>query len=130
MEAASEILSSSPVDQVFRAEADYLSGISVLVATFGLGRTSHLVLEVFRLSGEPRRLSHTVVPLAQVYDNSFVETFFPPEAASKGGLYLLRISAPDAARGNAATIYLTDGCADGEERIGGHVRCSAPVRPD
>jgi hypothetical protein len=71
-----EILPDNPVTQVFRSDNNYLCAVGVLVGTYGKARkSSNLLLEVYTIDGNARRLGHAQVNLAEVYDNSYVEVF-------------------------------------------------------
>ncbi len=77
---------------------------------------------IVRMLLEP--LASTQVRLDCIYDNEFVEFYFPTEHRSKGRHYLLRITSRDSRPGDAFTVYVSGGPG----RIDGHV-WRPPTRP-
>ena len=72
-------------------------------------------------------LASTQVRLDCIYDNEFVEFYFPTEHRSKGRHYLLRITSRDSRPGDAFTVY----ASSGPGRIDGLslIHISEPTRP-
>jgi radical SAM protein with 4Fe4S-binding SPASM domain len=121
MKNVGEILPDKPFTQVFCADADHLCGVSLLVATYGPERkTSNLTVQLHLMDNGLRRVAVDHFSMEKIYDNSYIELLFEPQADSKGKHYHLRVQSIDSSMGNAATLYLTDQA----ERIAGHVWCS------
>lgn len=121
---AGEILPHSIVRQVFVATDNYLSGVSLLLATFARRNTCHVDLRLFRMmdgdsegndaAGEREsadfRLERELrIDAGQLYDNSDFDFFFEPIEMSKGVTYILSVSSRDSCKGNAITVWTQEG---------------------
>jgi radical SAM protein with 4Fe4S-binding SPASM domain len=117
-----ELLPGQSVVQRLEASSDFLCGVSVVIATYsGEASVGAICLELFRFEDDQHHpIGQTIVSLRQVYDNSFVEVFCPPEQSSNGKEYLLRIFSTGTAPGAAPTIWLTNS----KHRIPGHLHLS------
>jgi hypothetical protein len=145
-----EVLPGNCVFQAFRADADYLSAVSIMVGTYRSIQNCHLKLSLYELPpwriGMVRVLSlskHRVlidgIQLTErvilprrllvaemqvccdiVPDNSPIDLFVDPSRKSRGRQYLLKICSPDGTLGGAVAVWLSNGA----ERIDGHLWCS------
>ncbi len=123
--AAGPIVPGNEVIQLFRATANYLSSISVKLATYDDRLTSKLSMSLFRLTGPSAgqgNVRHVVTSVqdgAGIANNDFFDLYFEVDPKSAGHLYMLKVHSDDAQLGNAATTWLE--C--GEERISIHEGC-------
>ena len=122
MRVCGEIQNENRITQLFETDSPFFNGLSVLLATYDeRARSSRLEFVLSEIHPTACERARKTFDLAAVYDNSFVEIFFPPDAASMGKRFQLDIWSVDAESGNAATVYLTTG----EQRIAGHLSCRA-----
>ena len=88
---AGEIHGNHQVAQVFRASEDFLSGISIILATYARANDCVLIAELLDLA-HPSALEFVVVGVVhthtfsstEVRDNSSHEMYFPEIARSTG----------------------------------------------
>jgi radical SAM protein with 4Fe4S-binding SPASM domain len=147
-----EILPGNCLFQAFRADTDYLSGISILVGTYRSIQNCHLKLSLYELSSwhidmvrtlsnrkkltdqtpfterillpKERLVAELEVCCNIIPDNTPVDLFVDPDRKSRGRLYLLKVCSPDAAHGSAVAVWLNNGA----KRIDGHLWCSVGGR--
>jgi radical SAM protein with 4Fe4S-binding SPASM domain len=118
------------VTQYFRAPDDHLSGVSLRFGTYRKVMTHRLRFridlideaDIGRTAATPER-SHfcTEITAEGISDGGWFQLYFPTIEHSKEQLFVLEISSPDAAPGNAVTAWMSRAA----DRIAGHVVCLA-----
>lgn len=96
--AGEPLLPKQRVTQKFRAYAPNLSGLELLIGTFGRTNTCEVVVHL-------DDVATTRVNASTMSDCAFYTFHFPPVAHSAGREFTFWIEAPDAAPGDAITIF-------------------------
>ncbi|MBK1839398.1 SPASM domain-containing protein [Azospirillum sp. YIM B02556] len=128
---AGEIVGGRKVVQVFRPAADHLSSISPLLATYAGVRDCRLILSLYALPpGGETEVAMGDLPAAWlvgrmdldgtlIIDNAFQDFRLITIPQAAGRSFALVLESPDAAMGNALTVWLHSGA----RRLAGHVAC-------
>lgn len=99
-----ELVAGTVLEQPFSIDADEITGISFLVATYVRENTGRLLVSLVEKSG--RTLAQTQVDVSQFVDNSVYTVLFnTPVTGVKGQGLIFRIEAKEGALGSAVTIY-------------------------
>jgi len=99
-----EITRENAVAQEFVPDHDDLSGVKVLMATWGRHNRCEIIVRV-RRAGVEADMANARFACAQVKDNDWVRLDFPPVSDSRGKRFLVSVESPDGAAGNALTAW-------------------------
>lgn len=99
-----EIVQDTEIRQPFRAEADEILSVSMLLSTYARQNSSQLIVAIEDETGE--RLAQSILSGTSVMDNEVREiAFFEPVKLTPGRWYSLVLTSPDAVPGNAVTAW-------------------------
>src|SRR5207253_1977670 len=122
-QGAGEILPGRPLEQAFVCDVDTLWDVAGVLSTFGRSNRSTVAVSLWEGG---RRLGGRSVPLAGVADSSWIQVpIAEPLRRCRGRRLTLRFESPDAAPGNAASVWTYPRYYDGELRQAG-----APILPE
>jgi radical SAM protein with 4Fe4S-binding SPASM domain len=128
---AGEIADGRKVVQIFRSDADHLSSVSPLLATYAGARNCRLILSLYALPPGDAvggamgdlpaewRVGRVDLDGAQILDNAFHDLRLTTIQQAAGRSFALELESPDATAGNALTVWLHSGAS----RMEGHVAC-------
>lgn len=116
-----ELLSSAAAGQTFVAEYAGLSRIDVSLATYARSNTGPLTFHLRTSPDAQEDLAALTVNAAAVADNAYYAFKFPPIRDSAGRSFYFCLEAPEAAPGNAITVWgsTEDVYPDGEAILQG-----------
>lgn len=100
-----EIVQGTEIRQPFRAEADEIHGVSMLLSTYERQNSSQLTVAVEDETGA--RIAESTLSGSSIMDNEVREiTFAEPVNLTSGNWYSLVLTSPDAVSGNAVTAWI------------------------
>jgi hypothetical protein len=121
-----ELVAGVVVEQTFVPNHDRLSGVAILLATYGgRARGCHVVFRL-RAPGSRNDIAKQTRDCAAIADNSWVRFDFDPLPATRGQRLLFQLESPDGRTGQAVTAWMSsvpDVYADGALTVNG-----APVK--
>ena len=99
-----ELVQGVELRQPFRAEADELLNLSMMMSTYIRENTSHLLLRIEDMNGDA--VAQIEVPLQDALDNAVhLVPFDRPIPVTRGDMYTLVITTADGVLGNAVTLW-------------------------
>jgi GT2 family glycosyltransferase len=110
--ALPELLAGHSQGQRFRSDHNGLSGIRVLIATFGRRNTSRLVLHLRSNPGAAGDSYSINLPAHQLKDGQPVAFRFPPVPDSAGRWFYFVADSPDGVPGDAVSLYAVSPLGD------------------
>ena len=104
MSAVGEITADTELCQPFTGEGDRLEHVQVFFSTYGRENTASVRVQV--LDGAGELLAESVVDSAGLKDNAMAIVPFPEGVPlERGAGYVLRLTSPEGAPGNAVTVW-------------------------
>ena len=129
--AAGEIYPGRELVQIFRCPKNWMSHISILMATYGRTNKSSFSISLYRIEGAQGladlggntsavQIANMSDSAAVVADNERFDFYMSPVPGSAGRVFILKISSLDGNPGDSLTVWLEN---HESERIQGHVIC-------
>ena len=102
-----EIYAGSEITQPFALDADRITGVTLLTATYGRENGCHLTVSVSR---NGQTLASVTVPASALTDSGETAlSFDAPVAITPGEKLTLTVTSPDGSGGDAVTVYYGSG---------------------